>query len=439
MAVRIKDVEKGSVCARKRVHEGDILLRVNGHEIVDVLDYRFYIESEKLTLEVQTAKGRKRTLHIRKAEAEDVGLLFETYLMDRQRRCANNCIFCFIDQLPPGMRDSLYFKDDDARLSFLFGNYITMTNLSEREVQRIIDMRISPINVSVHTMDPDLRCRMMGNRRAGVCLSYLRRFADAGLRLNTQLVLCPEINDGDALQYSLEKLRELVPALQSIAAVPVGLTAHREGLYPLRGYTKKEAAAVIDAIDSFNEKNEKDGLPRLAFAADEFYLKAERPIPDVDYYGDFPQLENGVGMWALLREEFTHALEEETTRACERRVTAVTGKAVFPLIRTLAQMAEQTISGLNIRVVPIENRFFGSEITVSGLLTGQDILEQTKELDLGDALLFPSSALRQGENVFLDDRTPQELSDALGVPVVPVRGDGAGLLEAFLGDAQSFD
>ncbi len=435
MAVRIMEVEPGSICARKRVRAGDVLLRINGHEITDVLDYRFYIESEKLKLDVQTAKGRTRAIRIRKEESEDVGLLFETYLMDKQRRCANKCIFCFIDQLPHGMRESLYFKDDDARLSFLFGNYITMTNLSEREVQRIIDMHISPINVSVHTMDPLLRKEMMGNRRAGDCLAYLRRFADAGLRLNTQLVLCPQINDGAQLQYSLEKLRELTPALQSIAAVPVGLTAHREGLYPLRGYTKEEAAAVIDAIDSFNDKNEKDGLGRLAFAADEFYLKAERTIPDASYYGDFPQLENGVGMWALLRQEFTQALEDTAAQVCDRRVTAVTGKAVFPLIESLAKLAEDKFDGLHIQVVPIENRFFGSEITVSGLLTGRDILEQTKDLQLGDALLFPASALRQGEAVFLDDRTPQELSDALGVPVLPAPGDGAGLLDAFLGNA----
>ena len=435
MAVIIKDVEPGSVCARKRVHAGDVLLRVNGHEITDVLDYRFYIESEKLTIEIRTAKGHERKIHIRKDESQDVGLLFETYLMDKQRRCANKCIFCFIDQLPSGMRDSLYFKDDDARLSFLFGNYITMTNLSEREVQRIIDMHISPINVSVHTMDPELRCRMMGNRRAGESLQYLRRFADAGLRLNTQLVLCPGINDGEQLRYSLEKLRELVPALQSIAAVPVGLTAHREGLEPLRSYSKDEAAAVIDTIDSFNEKNISDGIGRLAFAADEFYLKAERPIPDAEYYGDFPQLENGVGMWALLREEFSQALAEEPSCACKRSVTAVTGKAVGPLIDSLARMAEDKFDGLHIHVIPIENRFFGSEITVSGLLTGRDILEQTKDLQLGDVLLFPASALRQGEDVFLDDRTPQELSDILGIPLLPVRGDGSGLLDAFLGRA----
>ena len=435
MAVRISDVQSGSVCARKRVNPGDTLLSVNGHEIGDVLDYRFYIRAETLDLEIRTAKGKVRRVRLRKQEDEEPGLLFETYLMDKQRRCANNCIFCFIDQLPHGMRESLYFKDDDARLSFLFGNYITLTNLSEREAQRIMDMHISPINVSVHTMNPDLRVQMMGNRKAGDCLRYLRRFADAGLRLNTQLVLCPGINDGEELEYSLRELQKLTPALQSIAAVPVGLTAHREGLAPLRGFTKEEAAAVIRTIDSFNRENARTGQEKLAFAADEFYIKAQIPIPQADEYADFPQLENGVGMWALLREEFREALEDTPSAPCARRVTAVTGKAVYPLIQELAQRAQERFPGLQIRVVAIENRFFGPEITVSGLLTGQDILEQTRSLDLGDALLFPASALRQGEDVFLDDRTPQDLEQALHVPLVPTPGDGAGLLNAFLGRA----
>lgn len=435
MAVRIMDVETVSPCARKHVRAGDTLLSVNGHEINDVLDYRFYIQADRLELRIRTEKGRERTVRIRKGEDEEPGLLFETYLMDRQRRCANKCIFCFIDQLPHGMRESLYFKDDDARLSFLFGNYITLTNLSEREVQRIVDMHISPINVSVHTMNPALRVQMMGNRRAGECLSYLRRFADAGLRLNTQLVLCPGVNDGEELEYSLRELRKLSPALQSIAAVPVGLTAYREGLAPLRPFTKEEAAAVIDTIDSFNRQNAQDSSERLAFAADEFYLKAQRPVPDAMYYGDYPQLENGVGMWALLREEFRQALEDEPSRPCSRRVTAVTGQAVYPLIAQLAHMAEDRFPGLHVQVVAIENRFFGKEITVSGLLTGQDILEQTRALDLGEALLFPATALRQGENVFLDDRTPDDLERELHVPVIPTSGDGQGLLDAFLGNA----
>lgn len=432
MAVQIIDIEKHSPCAHKRMHSGDKLLRINGHEIMDVLDYRFFMQAEKLDLEIETAKGKVRHVHVRKQETEDLGLVFETYLMDKQRRCANQCIFCFIDQLPHGMRESLYFKDDDARLSFLFGNYITLTNLSEREAQRIVDMHISPVNISVHTMNPELRVKMMGNRFAGDCLKYLKKFADAGLRLNTQLVLCPGINDGAELEYSLHELRKLTPALQSIAAVPVGLTAHREGLHPLRGFTQKEAAAVIDTIDSFNKENEKEGLGILAFAADEFFIKAQRPIPDSEYYADFPQLENGVGMWALMREEFMTALQDAPPHAA-RTVSAVSGKAAYPLIAALSKAAEEKCSGLHVQVIAVENRFFGPEITVSGLLTGKDILEQTQGLSLGEALLFPESALRQGESVFLDDKTPQQLSDALGVPLLPVPNDGAAFLHALLG------
>ena len=432
MAVRIQSVEKKSPCARKRIRAGDLLLRINGHEIEDVLDYRFYMQAEDLQLELQTAKGRTRRVHVRKDETQEPGLVFETYLMDKQRRCANRCIFCFIDQLPHGMRESLYFKDDDARLSFLFGNYITLTNLSAREAQRIMDMHISPVNVSVHTMNPTLRCEMMGNRRAGECLQYLFRFAEAGIRLNTQLVLCPGFNDGKELEFSLRELRRLSPALQSIAAVPVGLTAHREGLPKLNGFTADGAKAVLETIDRFNADCVRDGLGTLAYAADEFYLKAGVPIPDAESYGDFPQLENGVGMWALTRSEFLDALSDAPTE-CRRTVTLACGRAAEGLMRELSQLAMRRCQGLTVQVVSIENRFFGPEITVSGLLTGQDILAQTKELPLGDALLFPANALRQGENVFLDDMTVTELSDALGVPAIPSPGEGEALLRSLLG------
>lgn len=433
MAVKITGVQPDSPCVEKRIRAGDTLCCINGHEITDVLDYRFYMQTEKAVLEIKTVKGRTRRVKVRKDETDELGLEFETYLMDRQRRCSNRCIFCFIDQLPHGMRESLYFKDDDARLSFLFGNYITLTNLSEREAQRIVDMHISPVNVSVHTMNPTLRNEMMGNRFAGDSLRYLEKFAQAGLWLNTQLVLCPGINDGRELEYSLYALKKYCPALQSIAAVPVGLTAHREGLAKLSPYTKEQAAAVIDTIDRFNRENVKEGIAPLAFAADEFYLKAERPIPDADSYCDFPQLENGVGMWALLRAEFADALSE-IPKEKNRRVTAVTGKAAYPLIASLAKQAEEKCSGLSVQVLPIENNFFGPEITVSGLLTGRDILEQTKEVPLGEALLFPDSALRQGEDVFLDDRTPHDLEKVLGVPLIAVPNDGAALLDAFLGN-----
>jgi putative radical SAM enzyme (TIGR03279 family) len=436
MPVRISGVAGKSPCAGKGVGAGDTLVSVNGHEIADVLDYRFYISEERLNIEIITLSGRRRKIRIKKSESEDPGLLFETYLMDNQRRCKNSCIFCFIDQLPKGLRESLYFKDDDSRLSFLFGNYITLTNLTRREADRIISMHISPVNVSVHTMDPKLRVKMMGNRFAGECLSYLKEFADSGIKLNTQLVLCPGINDGAALEYSLSELFLLYPSVQSIAAVPVGLTKHREGLYKLHGYTPEQAARVIDTIDAFNKKNAASGYPRIAFAADEFYIKAGREMPGMDYYGDFPQLENGVGMWTLFREDFLGELNDLPAGASAegRKITLATGEAAYPLMLELSKKAVSAVRNLDIDVVKIENTFFGDSITVSGLITGGDFLNQLSGRFLGDELLIPLSSLRREGDMFLDDMTVSELCEKLGVPVRSVSNSGQDLLLAMLGE-----
>ncbi len=436
MPVRISGVAGKSPCAGKGVGAGDTLVSVNGHEIADVLDYRFYISEERLNIEIITLSGRRRKIRIKKSESEDPGLLFETYLMDNQRRCKNSCIFCFIDQLPKGLRESLYFKDDDSRLSFLFGNYITLTNLTRREADRIISMHISPVNVSVHTMDPELRVKMMGNRFAGECLSYLKEFADSGIKLNTQLVLCPGINDGAALEYSLSELFLLYPSVQSIAAVPVGLTKHREGLYKLHGYTPEQAARVIDTIDAFNKKNAASGYPRIAFAADEFYIKAGREMPGMDYYGDFPQLENGVGMWTLFREDFLGELNDLPAGASAegRKITLATGEAAYPLMLELSKKAVSAVRNLDIDVVKIENTFFGDSITVSGLITGGDFLNQLSGRFLGDELLIPLSSLRREGDMFLDDMTVSELCEKLGVPVRSVSNSGQDLLLAMLGE-----
>ena len=310
MAVRIGEIVKGSIAQKKKIGAGDVLISINGNEINDVLDYRFYINDTKLLLSLKTADGKSRLAVIHKDEFEDIGLEFETYLMDKQRSCKNKCIFCFIDQLPKGLRKSLYFKDDDSRLSFLFGNYITLTNLTDAEAERIIKMHISPVNISVQTMNPDLRVKMMANPKAGDSLKYLHKFVKAEIAINTQLVLCPKINDGKELERSLSELGALYPSVQSIAAVPVGLSDHREGLYPLKPYTKETAREVIGIIDKFNNKFKEEHGEIIAYAADEFYLKAELPMPDADYYNGFPQLENGVGMWALLESEFNEALDE---------------------------------------------------------------------------------------------------------------------------------
>lgn len=434
MSVKIKSVETASYGEKSGIISGDVLLSINGHEIFDVLDYRFYIQAKKLRL-VLERNGEEFSTAIRKSdEFADIGLEFDTYLMDKQHSCKNKCIFCFVDQMPEGMRDTLYFKDDDSRMSFLFGNYITLTGLCEREVQRITDMHISPVNISVHTMNPELRVKMMKNPNAGKVLSVLDRFSEKGIEMNTQLVLCPGINDGDELRFSLEELSKLYPSVKSIAAVPVGLTKYREGLYPLRTYTKAEASRVIDIIDEFNAHFSyfNDGKI-LAYASDEFYLIAERPLPDGDYYGEYSQLDNGVGMCALLKDEFISALEEATEREVNKKITLATGYAAFDMLSELCALAENKFKGLSVNVVRIKNEFFGDTVTVAGLVTGIDFKNQLKKLDLGEKVLIPAVSLRNEGDKFLDDVTVEELSQALNTPVIPVENDGYKLLEMIIG------
>ncbi len=433
MSVIIKNVFPGSYCAKAGLLSGDELIKINDYEIFDVLDYRFYIQNRKLKLEI-LRKNEKIVASIRKSdEFADIGLEFATYLMDKQHSCKNKCVFCFVDQMPKGMRESLYFKDDDSRLSFLFGNYITLTGLCEREVQRIIDMHISPVNISVHTMNPKLRVEMMKNRFAGDSLKILDRFSENGIEMNTQLVLCPGINDGDELRFSLEELSKLSPSVKSIAAVPVGLTKYREGLYPLRTYTKEEAEAVIDIIDEFNAHYSfYNGGKVLAFASDEFYLIAGREIPGTEYYGEFSQLDNGVGMCALLKSEFLEALEETEKRSVNRSITVATGYAAYKLISELCKKAEEKFEGLKINVIKIKNEFFGDTVTVAGLITGADFKAQLKNVALGDELLIPRVSLRNEGDKFLDDITIEELSDELELKVTPVENNGAVFLDTIL-------
>ncbi len=433
MAVKISEIIKGSIAEKKKIGAGDTLISINGNEINDVLDYRFYINDTKLLLSLKTADGKSRLAVIHKDEFDDIGLEFETYLMDKQRSCKNKCIFCFIDQLPEGLRKSLYFKDDDSRLSFLFGNYITLTNLTDAEADRIIKMHISPVNISVQTMNPELRVKMMANPKAGESLKYLHKFANAEIAINTQLVLCPEINDGKELERSLSELGALYPSVQSIAAVPVGLSDHREGLYHIEPYTKETAREVIGIIDKFNEKFMEEHGEIIAYAADEFYLKAELTMPDSDYYNGFPQLENGVGMWALLESEFDEALDECEIKSLDRTATIVTGKAAYPLISSLAKKACDKISGLEINVVAAENKMLGKMITVSGLLCGKDIVSALEGKELGDELIIPPNCLRSEGDMFLDDMTVDELSDILKIKVTQNGSSGEDLLNAMTG------
>ena len=433
MAVTITGVLPDSIAYKKKIVSGDCLHTVNGHEIADVLDYRFHLMESRLTLRILSAKtGKYRTVRIRKAEEDDIGLEFETYLMDRQHTCRNNCIFCFIDQMPKGMRDTLYFKDDDSRLSFLFGNYITLTNLSEHEIERIISMHISPINVSVHTTNPELRCRMMHNRFAGERLSLLQRFADAGIRMNCQLVLCPEWNDGDELLRSMRDLAALGDAVESVAVVPVGLTKHREGLEPLRGFTATESAAVIDAVTAFGDHQLETTGNRLVYPADEWYVKAGREIPDESFYGEMSQLENGVGLTALLVAQFKEALANNTVSCAKGTATVVvTGAAAEQTITALVQQASATIGNIHATVRVIDNDFFGTTITVAGLITGGDICRQLRGVPC-QRVLIPDCMLRHEGDRFLDDMTPEQLAEQLGVEVEVISTDGASLLAALV-------
>ncbi len=434
MSVTVRGVQKHSPAARAGLKAGDELISMNGREILDVLDYRYALLEEDLTMTF-LRRGKEKTVRLRKKEYDEPGLEFDTYLMDTQHSCKNKCVFCFIDQLPPGLRESLYFKDDDDRLSFLFGNYITLTNLTEREVERIIELHLSPINVSVHTTNPELRVRMMKNKRAGQVLSYLKRFADAGLSLNCQLVLCPGWNDGQELERSLRDLGELYPAVQSVAAVPVGLTRYREGLEELTPFTPETAADVIDRMERFGEAFLKEHGTRLCYPADEFYLKAGRPLPPASFYEEFAQLENGVGMWSLLKEEFLSLLEEEEQDDLPRKVALATGQAAAPLMKELIDESRKKWHNLECSVYPIQNDFFGPLITVVGLVTGRDLIAQLKGKPLPETLLIPASMLRREGDLFLDDCSLQEAEAALKVKILPVAGDAQSLLNALKGEA----
>jgi putative radical SAM enzyme (TIGR03279 family) len=353
--------------------------------------------------------------------------------MDKQRSCRNNCMFCFIDQLPKGMRDSLYFKDDDSRMSFLFGNYITLTNLTEHEIERIIKLHISPVNVSVHTTNPELRCSMMGNRFAGQSLDILKRFCDAGINVNCQLVLVPGVNDGEELARSFKDLIKY-PSVKSIACVPVGLTGHREGLPEIEPFNEQTAAAVVDIAEEYGKKTVELYGERRVFAADEFYLISKRTIPEGDFYGDFLQLENGVGMWAMLKMEVTEAFDDFSEPEELRRITVATGEAAYPLLLDIVDKVTEKWHNFDCKVKCIKNNFFGGKITVAGLVTGGDIIAQLKGQDLGTELLFPSSMLRHERDMFLDSVTVEEVEAALNVKLRIVESDGWSLLAAFSGE-----
>ena len=429
--VRITDVEHRSHAERAGLLAGDTLVKINGNEINDVLDYRFYLTEKKVDIEF-LRDGEIHTVRIIKGEYSDIGLGFKTALMDEKRSCKNGCIFCFIDQNPKGMRESIYFKDDDSRLSFLHGNYITLTNLTDCDVDRIVKMRFSPINVSIHTTNPELRVKMMKNKHAGEVLKYLDRFYEAGLSMCGQIVLCRGVNDGEELLRSMRDLSRYQDRMNSVSIVPAGLTKHRDGLYPLSDFTPDEAAAVIDTVEAFATELKSVCGSRMFFLADEFYLKAGRELPDADYYEGYPQIENGVGMLRSFDEDFRLCEEGADVAHTSARVSIATGVAAYPKMLEYANRVEKTRPEMQIKVYKIINKFFGETITVAGLLTGRDIAAQLEGCDLGDTLYIPENALRTGEDTFLCGMTVDELSARLGVRAVPVSNDGYELCSLLL-------
>lgn len=429
--VDIFAVEKNSYAEKAGLKALDKLISVNNKEIIDVLDYRFYITEKKLTLLLER-NGEKIIAQIKKPEYEDIGLEFKSYLMDEKKRCKNNCIFCFIDQNPHGMRESIYFKDDDERLSFLQGNYVTLTNLTDKDIERIIEMRISPVNISVHTVNPELRVKMMRNKNAGECLKYLKQLDEGGILLNAQLVICKGINDGEELERSLEYLSSL-ENVQSIAAVPCGITAYRKKLFNIEPFDKESASNVIDIIDCYGEKCLRKKDIRLVYASDEFFLTAERPIPPEKYYEDYPQIENGIGMLRSHYEEFLYSLENIDKCGYNNSIVVVTGEAAFPHISSLIKLVCGKFPQLKVRVKAIKNNFFGGHITVSGLVVGSDIIEQLKDDEKCDILLIPCNMLRYDRDFFLDNTSIEDIEKALLVKVIITEKDGSDLVEKITG------
>ena len=430
MSTIITSIDRRSPAERAGVHIGEKLLAIGGRPVEDVLDYRFFGYDRDPELELEAPDGSRRKVRVKKPEAEELGLNFETYLMDEPRPCSNHCLFCFVDQMAPGCRETLYFKDDDARLSFLMGNYITLTNLSPREAQRIIDLRISPINVSVHATDPKLRSALLGNRAGAESLEIMKRFGAAGIVMNGQIVLCPGWNDGEQLQRTMEDMAAW--GFASCSVVPVGLTKHRAGLAKLRGVDRETARAVIDQVEAYGKKCLERFGTRMFFCSDELYIRAERPLPEEEYYEEYVQIENGVGLLRSLISEFEAGLRLEDGPVEASPYTIATGVSAAPFLRELAERAAEK-TGVSGQVAAIENNFFGPTVDVAGLVVGGDLIAQLKGRALGERVLIPVNMLRHGGDVFLDDLHVSDVERALGVPVTVVEQDGFDLLDAMLG------
>ncbi|MGN0251476.1 MAG: DUF512 domain-containing protein [Oliverpabstia sp.] len=426
----IKRVLPGSIAEELELEPGDELLSVNGQQIEDVFDYHYLINDEYLEILIRKSDQEEWELEIEKDFEEDLGIEFDSSLMDEYRSCRNKCIFCFIDQMPEGMRETLYFKDDDSRLSFLQGNYVTLTNMSDHDIDRIIRYHLSPINISFQTTNPELRCRMLNNRFAGDIFPKVQRLYEAGIEMNGQIVLCKGINDGEELERSIRELSKYLPHLRSVSIVPVGLSKFRENLYPLEPFTKEDAQNVLDTVRKWQEQLYPEYGLHFIHCSDEWYILAQQPIPQEEEYDGYLQLENGVGMVRLLENEVLEDLSDRKPDDRKRRISIATGKLAAPFIRENISHIQKVYPGIEVNVYSIRNDYFGEMITVSGLVTGQDLKKQLAGKELGECLLIPCNMLRAGENVFLDDVTVEELEAVLGVPVEVVDEDGASLVRA---------
>ena len=430
----IKTVQPGSIAEELEIEPGDELISINDQEIEDVFDYHYLVNDDYLTVLIRKTNGEEWELEIEKDYEEDLGIEFDNGLMDEYRSCRNNCIFCFIDQMPPGMRETLYFKDDDSRLSFLQGNYVTLTNMSDHDIDRIIKYHLGPINISFQTTNPQLRCKMLHNRFAGDIFPKVQRLYEAGIEMNGQIVLCKGVNDGEELERSIRDLSQYLPHLRSVSIVPVGLSKYRDGLYPLEPFTKEDAENVLERIHRWQKKLYAEYGLHFIHCSDEWYILAEQSMPPEEQYDGYLQLENGVGMLRLLHTEVQEAVQAMEGNDTVRHFSVATGKLAAPYIEKNLLYVQEKFPNIQGTVYAIRNDFFGTMITVSGLITGQDLIAQLKEQDLGERLLIPCNMLRAGENVFLDDITVEEVEEALQTKITVVNEDGASFVHAVVDD-----
>ncbi len=431
--VIINDVLTGSPADLGGVKKGDCLIRINGHDINDVLDYRYYITEQRVKLLIHRGPELINVV-IKKPRYDDIGLIFDTFLMDEKKSCRNKCIFCFIDQLPSGMREPLYFKDDDSRLSFLMGNYITLTNMDEHDISRIIEMKMSPINISVHTTDPELRCKMLSNRFAGSCYDMMKRFAEAGIEMHCQIVLCKGVNDGKQLERTMNDLKALYPMVSSVSVVPAGITKYRENLFPLTPYTSEESAEITEQVEAFSEGCLNELGSRIFFCADELYISGNKKFPSGECYEGYPQIENGVGMVRSMTDEFSSAIEDliDLDPHRPRSCSIATGSAAYGVISAMVEELKKRCYNFDCTVYEIKNDFFGHTITVAGLITAKDLYRQLRNKPLGKVLFLPSVMLRREKDRFLDDKTPRWLEEKLNVNIEFVDTDGYEFVEKLM-------